>query len=290
MVAAIARQVRQIDPISFELAAVDGVPLAARHYAPVGPARGAVLIASAMGVPQTFYARLAEWLANAGYHALTFDYRGTFGSRHGSLREVDANVITWARLDATAALRELQDRAPGVPLLWIGHSLGGQIVPWVPDHRELAKIITIATGSGYWRENAEPLRRRVWLFWFVAVPLTVPLLGYFPGRALRMVGDLPKGVVQQWKRWSLHPEYAAGVEPEALELFARVTTPITSLSFSDDEMMSEANTKSLHSFYSNAPKQLRRFTPEQLGKVGHFGFFRKPELWDRLLLPELVVR
>ena len=272
------------DQQSFQLAAIDGVPLSARHYAPTGPARGAVVIASAMGVPQTFYAKLATWLAARGYHALTFDYRGAGESRHGSLRGLEADIVTWGRFDATAALRALQDRAPGVPLTWIGHSLGGQLVPFVPDHRELARIITVAAGSGYWRDNAPALRRKVWLLWFVVAPLAVPLFGYFPGRALRMVGDLPRGVIEQWRRWCLDPDYAAGAEPGAQGLFAKVTTPIMSLSFTDDEMMSEQSIAVLHAAYSNAPMTLRRYAPAELGeeRIGHFGFFRNPALW-RLL-------
>lgn len=273
------------DQKSFQLAAVDGVPLAARHYAPVGPVRGAVLIASAMGVPQTFYAKLATWLAERGHHVMTFDYRGAGESRHGSLRGVAADIITWGRFDATAALRALQDRAPGVPITWIGHSLGGQVIPFVPDHRELARIVTLAAGSGYWRDNTAALRRKVWLLWFVVAPVVVPLFGYFPGRALRMVGDLPRGVLEQWRRWCLDPEYAAGAEPGAAALFAKVTTPITSLSFTDDEMMSERSIAVLHAAYANAPVTLRRFAPPDLGveRVGHFGFFRDPTLWPLVM-------
>jgi predicted alpha/beta hydrolase len=278
---------------AFELPAVDGVPLAARHFRPdvrSDRARGAVLIAPAMGVPQAFYAPLARWLAGLGYHVLTFDFRGMYASRRGSLRALDVDVVGWARLDATAALRTLQDRAPGARVTWIGHSLGGQIVPFVPDHRELAKIVTIATGSGYWRENARPLRRKVWLFWFVAVPLVTPVVGYFPGNALGMVGDLPRGVVEQWRRWCLDPAYAIGVEPGAAVLFGGVTTPITSLSFTDDEMMSARNIEALHAAYTAAPVALRRFTPAELGeaRIGHFGFFKQPALWDRVLRSELA--
>ncbi|HET9627758.1 MAG TPA: alpha/beta fold hydrolase [Kofleriaceae bacterium] len=269
------------------------MPLAARHFAPAGAARGAVLIAPAMGVTQAFYAPLAAWLASEGFHALTFDFRGIGASRTRALREVEVDIVDWARLDATAALRVLQDRAPDLPITWIGHSLGAQIVPFVPDHRELAKVVTIAAGSGYWRDNTAALRRKVWLLWYVLAPVTTSLFGYYPGKRLRMVGDLPAGVLRQWRRWCLDPEYAVGAEgPAFADLFARVTTPIVSLSFSDDEMMSLRNTESLHGFYTRAAVTLRRFTPAELAvpRVGHFGFFRPAmaALWARLLRPELA--
>ncbi|MFT3699335.1 MAG: alpha/beta fold hydrolase [Kofleriaceae bacterium] len=271
----------------FTLAALDGVPLGARYWTPRGKPRGGVLIANAMGVPQTFYGKLATWLGEHGFHVVTFDYRGTGAS--GRAKDFEIDILGWAQLDATAALRALQDRAGTLPLTWIGHSLGGQIVPFVPDHRELAKIITIATGSGYWRENSPPLKSKAWLLWYVVAPIATSI-GYFPGKRLHMVGDLPAGVMKQWRRWCLDPEYAAGAEPSALSAFAKVTTPLTSISFSDDEMMSAENTRSLHACYANAQPVMKRFTPTELGVdgIGHFGFFRQPALWPRLLSYELA--
>ncbi|HEY0254872.1 MAG TPA: alpha/beta fold hydrolase [Kofleriaceae bacterium] len=286
MVAAIAAS----EAHAFSLPAIDGVPIAARYTSPRGRPRGGVLIANAMGVPQSFYAPLASWLGESGYHVVTFDYRGTGASRLGRMRDVEADIMTWAHCDATAALRALQDRAGALPLTWIGHSLGGQIIPFVPDHRELAKIVTIATGSGYWRENSPPMKHKAPLLWFVLAPLAVPLFGYFPGKAIHVIGDLPAGVMKQWRRWCLDPEYAAGAEPGALGAFASVKTPLVSISFTDDEMMSAKNTRSLHACYANARPELLRFTPTELGaeRIGHFGFFRQPLLWPRLLSCELA--
>lgn len=278
--------------MNVELRANDDFPLAARLFPAEAPI-GAVLIVPAMGVPQRFYAPMAEWLAARGFTTLTFDFRGIGASRRGSLAELDADIVAWAERDAAAALERLSSSAPGLPVTWIGHSLGGQIVPFVPNHAIADKIVTVATGSGYWRENAWPTRRKVWLFWFGAVPLATPIFGYFPGRKLGMVGDLPKGVIQQWRRWCLDRDYAAGAEgPRVRAMYAEVKTPITSLSFTDDEMMSAMNIAKIHSLYERAPKRMRRFEPSELGvrRVGHFGFFR-PEmkgLWESQLVGELA--
>src|SRR3954465_5709929 len=120
------------------------------------------------------------------------------------------------------------------------------------------------------------------------------LFGYFPGRRLRKVGARPRGVVAQWRRWCLHPDYAVGVEGEPVRAqFAAVRTPILSLSFTDDEMMSERNTESLHGFYINAPRVRLRIAPADGDepRIGHFGFFKprfEPSLWRRYLLPALA--
>lgn len=268
--------------------AADGHALAATFFEPAAP-RGAVLVVPAMGVPQSYYAAFARWLAAQGYAVTTFDYRGIGASRRGHLRDLRCDLLDWARLDCAAVLAAAAARAPGRPLYWIGHSLGGQILPFVPGHERVEKMITVATGSGYWRENAAPLRRRVWFLWFLVAPLAVRLFGYFPGRRLGMVGDLPRGVIEQWRRWCLNRDYAAGVEPGARERYAAVRVPIVSLSFSDDELMSARNIESIHGFYTGAPRIMRRVSPAQAGvrQIGHFAFFR-PDLGSALWPAEIL--
>jgi predicted alpha/beta hydrolase len=293
---------------STTLRAADGFALAAREFAPSaerrterGGERGVVVIAPAMGVVQDYYVHFATWLGSQGFRVLTFDYRGMGASRRGPLRGFDATVLDWARLDGGAMLDAAVARAAGDPdrglaarpVVWLGHSLGGQILAFVPGHERVAKMLTVGTGSGYWLENQPALRRYSWWLWFVAVPVALAVCGYFPGRRLRKVGDLPKGVMAQWRRWCLDPEYAFGAEGEAARReYAAVTTPIVSLSFTDDEYMSERNTESIHAHYSNAPRRMRRIAPRDVGekRIGHFGFFRRryeESLWRGVLLPEL---
>lgn len=136
------------------------------------------------------------------------------------------------------------------------------------------------------------LRRTAWWLWYVVVPVSMRLYGYFPGRRLRQVGDLPRGVMEQWRRWCLDPEYAVGVEPGARDLYAAVRTPIVALSFTDDEFMSARNTESIHGFFSHAPRTMKRIAPADVGvaRIGHFGFLRPQpgaSLWGSVLLPEL---
>jgi predicted alpha/beta hydrolase len=274
-----------------QIVTADGHTIVARVFEPPGAPSGAVLIAPAMGVSQNYYAPLAAWLADQGFVTATFDYRGTGLSRRGSLRGFEASVVDWAQLDCAAMVEALAARAPR--LYWLGHSLGGQILAFVPNHARVTKMITIATGSGYWRENAAPLRRNVWWLWFVVVPLALPLFGYFPGKPLRMVDDLPRGVMAQWRRWCLHPAYAVGAEGEPVRaLYESVRLPIVSISFSDDEFMSARNIASIHAAYANAPLKMRRIEPKDIGveRIGHFGFFRpafETTLWQLYLLPEL---
>ncbi len=291
---AMVRVLRTIEPMQQEVTAADGHRIVARFFAPVEKTVGAILIVPAMGTSQFYYGPLATWAADQGFLAATFDYRGTGLSRPLDLRGFKADILDWGRLDCGAMVDALSKRAPGKSLYWIGHSLGGQILPFVPNRDRIAKAVTIATGSGYWLEYAPSLRWRAWWLWYVVAPLSVWLFGYFPGKRLRKVGDLPKGVMEQWRRWCLDPEYAVGVEGDSVRAqYAAVRTPIVSFSFSDDEFMSARNTESMHEFYINAPRAMKRFAPKDVGlkRIGHFGFFRSENadaLWRRHLLPELT--
>ena len=273
----------------FVLVAPDGSRLAAVEYAPIETMRGAVVIVGAMAVPQAYYADLARWLAERGWRVVTFDYRGNGRSAPPTLKGFETDILTWAREDVHAALEHARAGAAGLPVVWIGHSLGGQILAMTPGNESLAAAVTVASGVGDWRRNAYPLRFYSWLLWFVIVPVATALCGYFPGRRLRMVGDLPLGVIRQWSRWCRHPEYAVGVEGDAMrERYRRVALPLLSLSFTDDEYMSESNVAVLHGFYANARRVMRRLKPADAGlaRIGHFGFFRRgpgERLWPGML-------
>ncbi len=186
------------------VAAGDGYPLAAHTFGDSHAARAGVLIVPAMGVEQQYYSAFAQWLAARGYFVVTFDYRGIGSSRHGSLRGFQADVLTWAERDTAAALALARDRIGDKPLLWIGHSLGGQIFGLVPGHERVRAMVTVTAGGGHWRDYVPKLRRLAPVLWYVIVPVAL-LAGYFPGRMLGIVGDVPAGVMRQWRSWCLRP-------------------------------------------------------------------------------------
>ncbi|HUL96821.1 MAG TPA: alpha/beta fold hydrolase [Usitatibacter sp.] len=231
-------------------------------------------IGAAMGVRREYYAPLAQFFADHGIHVLTFDYRGMGGSRRGPLRRLEADVRTWAEKDLAAMLVEARKPAPSLPLLFVGHSLGGQILGVTPGREAVSAAVTVNAGSGYYRFN-DRMKGRVRLLWFFLFPVLTPVFGYFPGRRLRMIGDLPKGVADQWRRWCLHPEYHLAEGEGWRRLMAEFEAPILRYSFADDEMITERATDSLHSFYRSARIERRHVTPARGAPIGHFGYFNE---------------
>ncbi|MCZ7561011.1 MAG: alpha/beta fold hydrolase [Burkholderiaceae bacterium] len=259
----------------FELATSDGAVLVAHRFA-APQARASVVIAPAMGVPQAFYRDFAAWLAQRGFDALTFDYRGIGQSAPRSLRRYRASIDDWIRHDYEAAIREARARAGATPVFVVGHSLGAQLLALLPSAPEVSALVAVAGGSGYWGGFPARLRPMMLLMLHGAAPISIPLAGYFPGRRLRMIGDLPGDVMRQWRRWCMNPDYLVGVEPGAREAYARARFDLLSLTFTDDTMMPQGNVDALHSHLRGVKRESRRLSPSDAGgPIGHVGFFRR---------------
>ncbi len=260
--------------------------IAMRVYEPSGTAKASVVIGAAMGVRQEFYAAFATWLAEQGYRVTTFDFRGQGDSLQGPMREVRADLLDWVR-DYEAVVAAAKASLPAQPLYLIGHSLGAQLPGLMRDTSAIGGMLGVAAGSGYWRDNAPGLRRVVLVFWHVLVPVATALCGYFPGRRLRAIGNLPKGVIRQWRRWCLNPRYSMGAEGvDAERSYAAVRFPIVAFSLADDEMMTPRGIRHLMDLYSNAPSRIETIVPRDVKAkgIGHLGFFRKSHretLWRR---------
>jgi predicted alpha/beta hydrolase len=262
------------------------VVLALRVYEPAGAARASVVIGGAMGVRQSFYEAFARWMAQQGFRVTTFDYRGHGDSLHGAMRDVNADLFDWAQ-DYEAVISAAKAALPMQPLYLLGHSLGAQLPGLLRKPGQVDGLLSVAAGSGYWRDNAPKLRRVVPYFWWVLVPLATRLCGYFPGRALKKVGDLPAGVILQWRRWCLHPAYSVGAEGAAVaKSYGAVRFPVLALSMADDELMTLRGTHNLVNLYANTERRVESISPAELKvrRIGHFGFFRdqfRQSLWPR---------
>ena len=256
------------------------------HWYPSSTAAQAVIVmAPAMAVPQRFYQPFCTWLAAQGYHVLSFDYFGIGASTPQPLQQLHSSISEWAELDAAAVVRYLDSEFSTYPKLWLGHSISGQLFGMIPNHQVIHHMISVNTGSGYWRAMSGSFKWKSMLLWGLVTPLAVPLVGYFPGRKLGIIGDVPAAAMQQWRRWCLHPDYLVGAE-NLYQSYANVSTPITSLAVSDDEMIAPSRVNHLHDFYRHAPQQRILYHPHQfeVERLGHFAIFQQPQqaLWPRL--------
>lgn len=264
-----------------ELTASDGYRLGATLFQPESGNGRAVLVMAATGVPQTYYAKFAAFLAGRGFTVLTFDYRGIGASLHGPLRSVKAGMRDWALLDGAAAFDFLEKEKKR--LFVVGHSFGGQALGLLPYPERIAAALTVGSQSGYWLHW--PLLGMAWM-WpsvHIGLPIVPRLLGYFPGARLGFGENLPKDVAIEWARWCRDPRYLVGALGVDLQ-YARVKAPIRLYSISDDPFAPPRAVAALAPLYPNARAEIRKVRPRDLNvkTIGHFGFFRerfRDSLW-----------
>jgi predicted alpha/beta hydrolase len=161
-------------------------------------------------------------------------------------------------------------------------------------HDLLDRALLVAAGIGYWRDNHPSLRWRTPLFLKVIAPLAMRVAGYYPGRRLGILGDTPSGVMRQWSRWSFSPTYYGVDVPDLDRRLGELALPIATVSFTDDELLSDRNVRALEEMYAAAPVEAHRLSPADLGveRVGHHGFFRASmrPAWEASVLPHLASR
>lgn len=269
----------------------DGQRVSTATFEPDGPASGVVVVAPAFATPASFYAAFGTWLASRGIRAVTFDYRGfasSSGGRH--LRDVDADLLAWAA-DAADVVAWAADRADGVPLTYVGHSLGSQILG-LGNHELVDRALFVAGGNPHVAIAGSRMAWAVPFAFRVLLPAVIATVGYYPGRRMRFMGDAPAGVMRQWMRWAMHPEYLLGEVPHAAAAYREVSMPIVSLRMTDDELVTRETTEAMEAWYSGTDLTHHEVTPARMGadRVGHLGFFRarNAPAWNDIVLPTIA--
>jgi predicted alpha/beta hydrolase len=279
-----------VDDITFP--AVDGYLLAATLLLPRGRKRSAVLINAATGVSRHLYRGFASYLAGRGCAVLTYDYRGISGSRlpsmtglnkPRSLKNFDASLSGWAARDVTAAVAWMRGRYKDLPLTYVGHGFGGQALGLLPNNAEVSRALLIAAQTVHWKMLAKPEGYRVFAKMRVAGLPATKLLGYAPA-ILGLGEDLPKGVFEEWTRWTMSPRSLFDDKTLAsLGNFSNYTGALRAMCFSDDASAPREAMDLLCSGFTATKPEIVSISPSDVGatKIGHRGFF-EPQHRDTL--------
>ncbi len=119
-----------VEPLEIEL---PRGRLAARLHRPGEPPRAAAVIAhgQASSMASQKLTRLARALARSGVAALQFDHSGC----GDSLGELELTTLSGRRAEFLAAVETLVHLTPGLPLIYLGSSLGGTVALLAADKR-----------------------------------------------------------------------------------------------------------------------------------------------------------
>jgi predicted alpha/beta hydrolase len=178
------------------------------------------------------------------------------------------------------------------------HSVGGFVTGFVTNGPLIDRMLLVGAHTGYWRDYGPRGRAGMYLLWHTLMPLLTRVVGYFPGRRLHLLEDLPAGVALEWANrkqpdfWWNKTKMDGSVDTEwrenALRRFQAIRAPTLSLRFSDDLFATEAATDRLLGLFQNCPTTRMVVRPADAGrqKIGHFGFFRsrfRDTLWPRVV-------
>lgn len=268
-------------PVSGEPVAItcdDGVVLGGHLWTAQGDARlGSVIVNCATGVLARYYHRYARFLAGHGCDVLTYDYRGIGKSRPDRLRGCGYRWREWGTRDFEAALRFTHARRPSETIAVVGHSIGGFLPGLAPSARLIARMLTVGAQYAWCGDYAASARLRLFAKWHVAMPALTALFGYFPGRMLGWLEDLPAGVANEWsfRKPRFEDSFPAADRQAARDRMSAVTAPILAVSLSDDEIGTRAAVRRTLAYYTGAERILVHPTPSDFGReaVGHFALF-----------------
>ena len=195
-----------------------------------------VICMPAMGVRARFYEPLAHNLVKKGLNVVTADLRGHGDSDIRPGRTSDFGYGDMVVYDWPSIMDQAEKHFPDSSKVILGHSLGGQLSTlYLSENPEkTTALILIAAPSLYYRDWPFPRGLRTLLMTH-AFALIAGILGYHPGRKLRLGGTEARRLIYDWARITRKGRYdmiRKGVDYERLS--GNLKMPVLAISFSDD--------------------------------------------------------
>ena len=259
----------------------------------------ALLINAATGVAAKYYNRYAAFLANEGFIVLTYDYRGIGASRPPRMRGFRATKHDWGALDCEGAIQYLHEIQPDLSMMAVCHSIGGFALGLAPSSSIIRRALFVGCQYAYWNDYRLLVRIPMWVNWHIVMPILTKIWGYFPGKSLGWLEDLPAGVAMEWAT-RFHPSFHnrynqlphASVPANGVELEARMgamKADILAIADVRDPFATPSATARLLHYFKGSNREFAQIQPRKrhLPKLGHFGFFHdrfKKTLWAESLI------
>ncbi len=272
-----------------EIQCEDRFKLNARIFYPTSSAVNKTLIInSATAVAQDLYVNYAQFMANHGFQVITYDYRGIASSRPKKLRGFQTSFTLWGTHDVTAVFNYAKSTFPNSPLYVMGHSIGGTLLGMTPKIHTVEKAVTVGAQTAYYKDWGKG-KYKLYFLWHIFFPLMTNIVGYFPGKKLGLLEDVPKGVVNQWHARRKSPNMVNQLKWNGINTyFDKFEGELLTFAISDDPIGTETALRRIHDLYTSAKKDWITVRPVDVdsAEIGHFGFFRRRferSLWDRTL-------
>ena len=109
------------------------------------------------------------------------------------------------------------------------------------------------------------------------MPAITALCGYFPGRSLGWLEDLPAGVANEWsfRRSRFERSHPRHERQAAVSRMAALAAPVLAIAVSDDELGTVQAIRRTLDYYTGATRTTVLLRPADYGResIGHFNLF-----------------
>ncbi|MEN2399381.1 alpha/beta hydrolase [Flavobacterium sp. MC2016-06] len=274
----------------FETICEDGTKLNGTLLLPDNP-KAVVQFNCGTATSEKIYLPFLTYLAENGYLCCLWNYRGTKKTDH--LKKSNIKFSDYGTKDMPAIKSYLKNRFPDLPFFFVAHSAGGQQIGFIDDLSNVAGNINIAVSSGYYPNMPFAYRMKAYFFFYIFSPISVFFNGFVKAKRYKLMENLPKNVVFEWRNWLEKEDYFFNKKFYGKTVptghFKNFEFPIHVYYSTDDTISNAKNTKA---FWSNVHSEkaisFTELIPSKFGlkKIDHFGYFRrnmKDILWKDVL-------
>lgn len=225
-----------------EIQAADGHSLRAAVRDVKRP-KGIAVLAHAMMARRTEFERgegLASFLAERGWRTVAFDFRGHGDSGPGAAAGAAWTYDDLVRRDVPAVIDSARARSGGLPVVVVGHSLGGHVALAAQGTGALHADAIVTFAANVWMRRHEPSGAR-WAVKRGALALMRAVVGrhgYLPARALRLGSDDEAAAyVRDLLRFAEADRFTSRDEADDyLSGFARIRVPVLGIVSDGDRL------------------------------------------------------
>ncbi len=266
---------------NFAVQCADGVTLKGVLLLPPQP-KAIIQFNGGTAAKKEFYLPFLEFLAQNGFAVALWDYRGSGESAPYNLKECNFSFLDYGTKDMPTIKKYLQQKFPDLPLLVVGHSVGGQQLGFMDSLEGVKGFVGFAVSTGYFGYMPLAYRLQATYFFYLFTPLSISLTGYLKAKKFGYMEDLPRRVVTEWRDWCekpsyfFHSDFYGKTVPKGH--FQSYQFPVHVFWATDDPI---SNENSVATYWQHIKSikdiTLQKIQPKeyQQKKIEHFGFFKK---------------
>ncbi|MEM6725817.1 MAG: alpha/beta fold hydrolase [Bacteroidota bacterium] len=258
----------------------DGVSTEVTLFEHAAP-KALILLFTAMGVEARYYKPFATALSEVGYHVVSMDYRGNGGSSVRPSRSVNYGYETIVTIDYAEVIEQMHQQFPQLPILYLGHSLGGQLCSLsAARFPGMAKgLIQVACCSVYYK--CFPGQERSAWFATRIFDKIARLRGFFPGNLVGFAGKESMNVMQDWCTQGKTGRYdLANSDFDYETALSNLKIPLLAIGVANDYLAPTPAREHLHAkFHPDSPQTHLEWSEKTTGRtdLNHFSWARKPD-------------